>query len=81
MICRQFRCTNGTAWKLNEAKYYEKKHMEKGVQDQTYANWELCMTDASDDQHKNVGRNCTEYAEKDECIRYKELKKPRYFRQ
>ena len=55
--------------------------MEKGVQDQTYANWELCMTDASDDQHENVGRICTEYAEKDECIRYKELKKPRYFRQ
>ena len=42
---------------------------------QTYANWELCLADGSDDTHKEVGVICRELAEKDNRIKYKKLEK------
>ena len=32
---------------------------------QTYADWELCLADASDSSHGNVGAIVNEYAKKD----------------
>lgn len=43
------------------------------VQDQTYANWELCLADGSDDAHADVEKICRQYARKDKRILYKKL--------
>lgn len=51
------------------------KDLLDSVQKQTYANWELCLADGSDEQHKYVGEMCIEYAEKDSRFVYKKLKR------
>lgn len=38
--------------------------MIDSVMNQTYANWELCLADGSDDTHSYVGEVCREYQEK-----------------
>lgn len=45
----------------------------ESVVNQTYAKWELCLCDASDDGHSQVHNSCMEYAGKDCRIRYKKL--------
>lgn len=40
---------------------------------QTYCNWELCLCDASDKEHCNVGDLCMKYVEKDQRIKYQKL--------
>lgn len=47
--------------------------MIRSVLDQTYSNWELCMADGSDSQHKDVERICKSY--RDSRVRYKKLEK------
>ncbi len=47
--------------------------MIQSVIDQTYANWELCLADGSDDAHNEVGHICRELAEKEPRILYKKL--------
>ncbi len=47
--------------------------MIESVQNQTYANWELCLADGSDDEHSFVGKICLEMAKEDERIKYKRL--------
>ncbi len=49
------------------------REMIKSVQNQTYANWQLCMADGSDDEHNYVG----EYVQSvtDDRICYKKLEK------
>ena len=42
---------------------------------QTYPNWELCLADGSDDQHREVGERVKRYTEKDKRIRYLKLQK------
>lgn len=49
--------------------------MIKSVQNQTYSNWELCLVDGSDNEHKYVETICSEFAEKDTRIIYKKLEK------
>lgn len=49
------------------------REMIESVTDQTYANWELCLADGSDDTGTHVERICREYAEVDERIKYKKL--------
>ena len=49
--------------------------MIESVQAQTYAEWELCMADGSDDQHTDVERICWEYVRRDKRIRYRRLEK------
>lgn len=51
------------------------RDMIESVQQQTYANWELCLADGSDDAHEEVGRFCKEYQSKDARIRYEKLTK------
>lgn len=51
------------------------REMIQSVLDQTYANWELCLADGSDDQHKDVGKICMQYMRKDPRIRYEKLEK------
>lgn len=51
------------------------RDMIESVQAQTYANWELCLADGSDDEHAEVGKICKEYGEKDKRIVYKKLEK------
>ena len=53
------------------------REMIESVQAQTYADWELCMADGSDDQHPDVEHICREYVEKDSRIRYRRLEKNR----
>ena len=43
------------------------------VRAQTYANWELCLADGSDEKHGNVERICREYAQHDPRILYRKL--------
>ena len=45
------------------------------VLDQTYAKWELCLADGSDDKHGELRRICEGYAAKDRRIRYRKLEK------
>lgn len=40
--------------------------MLNSVMNQTYQNWELCLADGSDDQHKYVGEICQDYCRKSE---------------
>lgn len=44
------------------------------LKDQTYANWELCLADGSDADHKYVGEICKEWQRKDARIVYEVLK-------
>lgn len=50
------------------------REMIESVQYQSYADWELCLADGSDDEHEEVGRICKEYCEKDSRIKYEKLK-------
>lgn len=47
--------------------------MIRSVIDQTYADWELCMADGSDEAHSNVERICRQYMRKDLRIKYRRL--------
>ena len=49
------------------------KEMIDSVRAQTYGNWELCLADGSDDEHKGVGETCRKYAQDDKRIVYKKL--------
>ncbi|MBR5361202.1 MAG: glycosyltransferase, partial [Lachnospiraceae bacterium] len=49
--------------------------MIDSVTAQTYAGWELCLADGSDDEHGYVGDICREYADRDKRILYKKLEK------
>ena len=51
------------------------QEMIGSVQKQTYANWELCLADGSDDGHAYVGEYCRKLAEKDPRIVYQKLAK------
>lgn len=51
------------------------REMIESVVEQTYADWELCMADGSDEEHAYVGKVCREYAENDDRIRYRKLEK------
>ena len=51
------------------------REMIASVQHQSYANWELCLADGSDEQHAQVGRICMELAAKDPRIKYQKLEK------
>ncbi len=51
------------------------KEMIESVANQTYANWELCLADGSDDAHSYVGEFCNKYAANDKRIIYKKLEK------
>lgn len=42
---------------------------------QTYENWELCLADGSNAEHKYVQKVCTKIAHKDKRIKYKKLSK------
>ena len=50
------------------------RDMIESVIDQTYCNWELCLADGSDEEHKRVARVCAEYQKKDVRIKYRRLK-------
>jgi len=47
--------------------------MIESVLGQSYANWELCLVDASDESHKSVEAVCCEYASRDKRIIYRRL--------
>ena len=49
------------------------KEMIRSVRAQTYADWQLCIADASDSRHDSVGAICRRYAEKDSRISYRKL--------
>ena len=49
------------------------EEMIGSVQEQTYANWELCLADGSDEAHAEVGRTCIRLAKHDYRIKYKKL--------
>jgi len=49
------------------------KQMLDSVKTQTYANWELCLVDGSDDEHDYVGKMCQEYSSDDARIKYRKL--------
>lgn len=49
------------------------KEMIESVVNQTYKNWELCLADGSDENHKYVGLCVQEYLKKDKRIVYKKL--------
>ncbi|MCD7735780.1 MAG: glycosyltransferase family 2 protein, partial [Lachnospiraceae bacterium] len=51
------------------------KEMIESVQYQTYENWELCLADGSDEDHRQVQKICRRYSEKDGRIKYKKLEK------
>ncbi len=51
------------------------REMIRSVLDQTYGDWELCLADGSDGQHREVEKICGQYARKDARIQYKRLKK------
>ena len=48
--------------------------MIQSVTEQTYANWELCLADGSDNEHRNVKSEVLNLAKKDKRIKYKKLK-------
>lgn len=47
--------------------------MIESVRAQTHRNWELCMADGSDAEHRYVQEICAKYAQKDSRIKYKKL--------
>ncbi len=49
------------------------KQLLASVQAQTYADWQLCLVDASGDGHENVGEICRNAAKKDGRICYEKL--------
>ncbi len=49
------------------------KQMIQSVINQTYANWELCLADASDSDHSYVCDICKEFAQIDNRIKYLKL--------
>lgn len=49
--------------------------MISSVTAQTYGNWELCLADGSDKEHRSVGSAVKKLAAKDKRIRYKKLDK------
>lgn len=49
--------------------------MIASVQAQTYASWELCLADGSDEAHASVGETCLKLSERDPRIKYKKLEK------
>ena len=49
--------------------------MMQSVLDQTYPNWELCLADGSDGDHREVGEICRKWAKKDARILYRKLEK------
>lgn len=51
------------------------EEMIESVLWQTYANWELCLADGSDDEHSYVGEYCKNLATNDKRIKYKKLEK------
>ena len=51
------------------------REMIRSVLDQTYSNWELCLADGSDGQHREVERICKSYMRKDSRVQYKKLEK------
>ena len=51
------------------------KEMIQSVQNQTFGNWELCLADGSDDEHRQVMELCNELAQADPRIRYKKLRR------
>ncbi len=51
------------------------EEMIASVVAQTYPNWELCLADGSDKDHKEVGEIIKKLTEKDKRIRYKKLEK------
>lgn len=51
------------------------REMIQSVLNQTYANWELCMADGSDPEHRYVETICKKYAAKDSRILYQKLEK------
>ena len=51
------------------------REMIESVTAQTYQNWELCMADGSDWEHKEVYEICKSYFDKDKRIVYKKLEK------
>ena len=50
------------------------KEMIGSVIFQTYENWELCLADGSDENHKYVGEVCKSISDKDNRIKYLKLK-------
>jgi len=51
------------------------KEMINSVRNQTYNNWELCLTDGSDNEHNYIKNICVKYSKKDNRIKYKKLEK------
>ena len=51
------------------------REMIESVTAQTYSNWELCLVDGSDEEHKDVENVCSYYVQKDGRIKYRKLKK------
>ncbi len=51
------------------------REMIRSVQHQTYPFWELCLVDASDQDHPEVERICRRLSGKDHRIKYRRLKK------
>ena len=51
------------------------EEMIGSVTGQTYQNWELCLADGSDAEHKEVGEYCLKLAEQDARIKYQKLEK------
>ena len=51
------------------------KEMIHSVIKQTYADWELCLADGSDDAHAEVGQTVLKMAARDPRIRYRKLEK------
>lgn len=51
------------------------KEMIRSVLKQTYAGWELCLADGSDEVHAYVGEICAQFGAKDKRIRYQKLEK------
>ena len=51
------------------------EEMIASVTAQTYQNWELCLADGSDAEHKEVGEYCLKLAAQDARIKYQKLAK------
>ena len=58
----------------NTPKHYLQAMIDS-VRAQTYAHWELCLTDGSDAEHAEVGRIARRYARRDRRVRYQKLEK------